>query len=117
MGGMVGVAPSVGVDVGGTAGVTVGVFAGRGVLGSADVFDGTGVFGGGVTQPVAVQASQQLEKPVVQLAPPVVPRHFSGLDFTEHLVRPAAVVRQQVTHPAGRPQVDLVTHFFNVDPQ
>jgi hypothetical protein len=114
---MVGVAAGVGVDVGGTAGVFVGVLVGRGVLGRADVFDGTGVFGIGVTQPVAVQASQQLENPVVQLEPPVVPRHFVGLDFTEHLVRPAAVVRQQVTHPAGRPQVDLVTHFFSVDAQ
>jgi hypothetical protein len=101
--GIVGVAVMVGVGVSDGVCVIVGVSVGTGV--------GVG------TQPVAVQASQQLVKPVVQLWPPLGARHFAGLDFTLHLVFPRAVVRQQVTQPAGRPQVDLVAHFFTAEAQ
>jgi hypothetical protein len=63
------------------------------------------------------QASQQLEKPLAQTLPPLGARHFDALDFTRHLVFPLEVVAQQVTKPAGRPQVDLVAHFFTLDAQ
>jgi hypothetical protein len=33
------------------------------------------------------------------------------------LVLPLAVVRQQVTQPAGRPQVERVAHFFAAEAQ
>jgi hypothetical protein len=68
-------------------------------------------------QPLAVQASQQLEKPVVQVLPLLGAAHLAALDFTEHVVRPLAVVRQHVTHPGGRPQVERVTHFFTAEAQ
>ena len=105
--GTVGVAVTVGVIVG------VRVIVGVSVMVAVDVTVpvAAGVDVGSDAQPLAVHASQQLGNPVVQVAPPLGARHFAGLDLTEHLVRPLAVVRQQVTQPAGRPHVDRVTHF------
>jgi hypothetical protein len=85
IGGMVGVSVSVGVAV------MVPVNEGVGVM----VAVGTGVLVG--TQPLEVQASQQLVKAVVQLCPPLGARHFDASFFTRHFVLPLAVVRQQVT--------------------
>ena len=47
--------------------------------------------------------------------PPRGARHLAALFFTEHLVLPVAVVRQQVTYPGGRPQVDLVAQRFTAE--
>ena len=122
---MVGVAVMVAVCVALDAGcgVTVVVAVAVDVAGAADVrvavavcvivavIVGVGVKGD--AQPLAVQASQQLAKPVEQLLPPPAGAlHFAALDFTEHLVRPLLVVRQQVTHPGARPQVERLMHFF-----
>ena len=43
--------------------------------------------------------------------------HFAALDLTLQVVLPVAVVRQHVTQPGGRPQVERVAHFFTVDAQ
>jgi len=39
--------------------------------------------------------------------------HFAALDLTLQVVLPVAVVRQHVTQPGGRPQVERVAHFFH----
>ena len=90
--------------------VTVGV-----AVAVAVAVGGSGVGVSVGTHPDAVHASQQLGNPVEQLPPPLGALHLDGLDLTRHLVFPLAVVRQQVTNPAGRPQVDLVAHFFTAD--
>jgi hypothetical protein len=56
-------------------------------------------------QPPVVQASQQLAKLPTHAEPPIGALQLAALDFVEHFVAPAAVVRQQVTNP-GFPQVD-----------
>jgi hypothetical protein len=92
-------------------GVTVAVIEGVRAMVGVELTVPVAVAGGvhGAAQPPVVQASQQLGNPVVQLPPPLGARHLSALDFTLHLVCPLEVVRQQVTHPAGRPHVDLLT--------
>ena len=96
--------------------VGVSVIVGVGVMVGVDVIvGGAGV--GVSTHPLVVQASQQLGNPVVQLCPPLGALHFSALDLTLHDVFPEAVVRQHVTQPGGRPQVERVAHFFTVDAQ
>ena len=91
-------------------GVAVAVSVGVSVMVSVAVGVGT--------QPPASQASQQLANPLEQmLPPPAGALHLAALDFTRHFVVPFALVRQHVTHPAGRPHVDRVTHFFTAAPQ
>src|SRR5262245_8901359 len=53
----------------------------------------------------ALQLSQQLDVVPTHAEPPLGAAHVVWLDFTEHLVTPFAVVRQQVTKPDS-PQVD-----------
>src|SRR5262245_3574805 len=62
------------------------------------------------TQPPALQLSQQLGTVPTHAEPPMGAMHFASLDFTEHFVAPAAVVRQHVTKPVA-PQVDFLAHF------
>jgi len=57
----------------------------------------------------AVQLSQQLGMAPMHDEPPLGAVHFVSLGFTEHFVRPAAVVRQHVTKPV-EPQVDFLAH-------
>jgi hypothetical protein len=96
------VAVAVGVAVAVALGVSVMVSVGVGVG----------------TQPPASHASQQLAKPLAQMAPPPTGAlHFAALDFTTHFVVPFALVRQHVTDPAVRPHVERVTHFFTAAPQ
>jgi hypothetical protein len=61
------------------------------------------------TQDPAPQLSQQLGTAPTHTEPPLGALHFASLDFTEHFVLPAAVVRQHVTKP-DRPQVDCLAH-------
>jgi hypothetical protein len=91
MAGSVGVAVNVAVMVG--VGVIVGVAVTVGVWAGA--------------QPLAPQASQQLVNTPAQALPPDGARHFETSDLTLHFTRPLAVVRQQVTAPGLRPQVDF----------
>jgi hypothetical protein len=56
-------------------------------------------------QPPVVQASQQLAKTPTHAEPAFGALQLAALDFVEHFVLPAAVVRQQVTNP-GFPQVE-----------
>src|SRR5579883_3233103 len=54
-----------------------------------------------------LQASQQLGAVPTQAPPPLGALHLLALALIAHLVTPFAFVRQQVTEPAGFPQVDL----------
>jgi hypothetical protein len=91
-------------------GVTVAVWVGVRVTVSVAV--------GVCTQPPASHAPQQLAKPLEQmLPPPGGGLHLAALDFTRHFVVPFALVRQHVTHPAGRPHVDRVTQRFTAAAQ
>jgi hypothetical protein len=92
----------------GGGGVGTGVAVGAGV----GVGVGTGVGVG--RQPVAVQASQQLEYCPTQAAPPDGALHWVAEFLTLQVVFPVRVVRQHDTAP-GRPQVDLLTHFITLD--
>jgi hypothetical protein len=57
----------------------------------------------------AAQLSQQLGAVPTHAEPPLGAMHFAALPFSEHLVLPFALVRQQVTEPAA-PQVDFLAH-------
>ena len=61
-------------------------------------------------QPVVVHASQQLGKLPTHACPPLGGSHAVALDLTAHFVLPFAFVRQQVTLPAGFPQVERAAH-------
>jgi hypothetical protein len=62
-----------------------------------------------VTHPPAAHASQQLGTAPTQAWPPRGGVHFAGSRLIAQEVRPALVVRQQVTKP-GLPHVDLLAH-------
>ncbi len=62
-----------------------------------------------VAHPPSAHASQQLAWTPTQAEPPRGAVHFAATLLTTHDVRPALVVRQQVTAP-GRPQADRDAH-------
>jgi len=78
-------------------------------VGDAPAAYGVGAGVGVGAQPVAVQASQQLEKPPTHAEPPDGGVQWSASRFVEHFVAPFALVRQQVTKP-GFPHVDRAAH-------
>src|SRR5262245_52545344 len=69
-----------------------------------------------VTQPPAPQASQQLVKLPTHAVPPTGARQCAASRLVLHFV-PVALVTQQVTAPAGFPQIECAAHRLTAPAQ